>query len=276
MEEKLVSGIYSIDYDKLDMLVTRTSLSYAKLKKQRRLVRKEDNKSYEEKHNTICDIFFGSIGKNVSNIQKRIEPMLPKNYETWQYFLDYNTEKVYRNDNGEIITKTNNWRGENYFSFYYVDEDNILRYWKYESPCKRYRPIVSSEEIRQRKYLAKKERKKKMQHELFLLKIINKPELLKFYQSLIQQREKYKNITEKISDYKFKLLIANPKTTKEYKDIYWQRLMYQMYSNDATKIPIKLINYQIEQLEKGNFNIFFESNVYLYNQQKECHHFEQP
>jgi SMC interacting uncharacterized protein involved in chromosome segregation len=98
--------------------------------------------------------------------------------------------------------------------------------------------------------------------------MINKPDLFKFYsrikgeyKHLIKQIESDKNYYEKYSK------------SPNHKDRQWVGL----YKPNREKISkVESLKDQIEELEKGNFDVFFESAVYLYAQQKECHHFETP
>lgn len=57
---------------------------------------------------------------------------------------------------------------------------------------------------------------------------------------------------------------------------YWRQLEEHDKHYHEKALKMERLKYQIEELEAGKFNSFFESAVYLYAQQKECHHFAQP
>jgi hypothetical protein len=116
-----------------------------------------------------------------------------------------------------------------------------------------------------RHYAFQKERKKKRKerkkcNDSYILRMINNPLLFEFYKSL---HKEYKDILAEIDKYE------SMKKRRE-KHYNW----YKPYPGKLQRLEI--IKPQITELEAGNFNCFFESGIYLYSQQKECHHFAQP
>lgn len=173
----------------------------------------------------------------------------------------------------------------------------ILRYVRVRKP-----PPPSKEQIRsgyekqaQRRRSRKQDRKERRLRGLPQLAMINRPDLYGFYNKLVfrykaLQTEMWKDRVEgppryeKFTRYysmKLKKMINEP--IKDPKATYLRRYKLWKSMNEWRKERVKeikeemaTIEPQIEALEQGRYNIFFESNVYLYSQQKECHHFEQP
>ena len=184
-----------------------------------------------------------------------------------------------------------------YHTLYYVDNDGILRravskYRKDTSLKKHIKDIQWKQKIKRDRKRNKKER---FEYQLTLLKIINKPDLYKFYLELKSKEKELlvkinkkpdvypvrKYYTQKYNGHSFKRVPITDKSIieKEYnRAVSWWNLYEKFRKKDAetAKKEIIPIQAQLKELENGNFNVFFESNVYLYSIQKECHHFETP
>lgn len=157
-------------------------------------------------------------------------------------------------------------------------------------------PSLTKEEVRhnyekrnQRRKNTRIDREKRKNEGLADLKMINHPEMYKFYQKLLSLRsELIRRITTRctelpiykthesgfgINRYKH-ICIPNPQ------NVYRRAMMWWRYSErsrieemEKSKKKLPSIQEQIDNLEVGNYNVFFESDIYLYSLQKECHHF---
>lgn len=109
-----------------------------------------------------------------------------------------------------------------------------------------------------------------------LIKMINNPEVLKFYGNLVNQYKGMLGERERLLEGLYRSI----KGTKGRRDMWARYYQNQLDRYDKnylkTAMEIEKLKYQIEELEAGHFNSYFESNVYLYSLQKECHHFAQP
>ena len=156
--------------------------------------------------------------------------------------------------------------------FYYVCPiSNVIRLvkskvWSQEKDSSFWRRHYNFQ--RDRRISGKKWRKDAKRDGEFLLSMINKPDLFKFYSRI---KNEYKVLIAQMqSDKKYYDKLHN---SPNHKDKFWSSL-YKPRREQISKV--ESLKDQIEELEKGNFNVFFESAVYLYAQQKECHHFETP
>lgn len=153
--------------------------------------------------------------------------------------------------------------------FYYVcPRSNMIRLvksrvWEKEKDASFWRRHYKFQTERKRKY---KERRTEKESNA-LLSMINHPELYKFYSSI---KRSYKLMAERLQEGE-KFWCRHRKSTGI--DKFWAR--YKKPTK-AKIFELESLKRQIEDLEAGNFNTFFESAVYLYSQQKECHHFAQP
>lgn len=250
-EVSMEESVKSIDYDKLD-----------NLPKRERFWEKDGWKDWDiyyrrhAKYKQCNTIFIGSVGKNISDIKKKIDPLLFKR-DSFKTFSSRWLEQ-------------HSWeyKGDARYDRYYIDNNNCLQIIKTKRTRNRL-PLTW-----QQHYKIKQNNKQfcktKKDKGLMELKMINKPDLLKFYLQLIQKRKSYLGLQISTKEYLNRWKSSYPK-----KD-WWSRYMYKSNLQKLKDYKIEQIEYQIENLEKGNFNIFYEDAAYLYNQQKECHHFAQP
>lgn len=151
--------------------------------------------------------------------------------------------------------------------FYYVcPKSNIIRLvksyvWKKEHNSEFYRKHYKMLIERRKKH-----KELRLPPNPNLLKIINDPDLFKFYCRLVKD---YRELLKKIDSHERYLF---RKKTGE-KTSWWD---WEPKPTSQDCLNLDSYKRQIEEIEKGNFNIFFESAVYLYSQQKECHHFATP
>jgi hypothetical protein len=133
----------------------------------------------------------------------------------------------------------------------------------------------------------KKEDKIKEERGVKELLFINSPDLYKFYVELVKKRESLITTINKKPQEKPKLEffkglypkvpISNPHLDL-LKRLRWWRYMNSRMIVEAKKAKkeLEIVQEQINNLESGNLNVFYHSNLYLYSLQKECHHFAQP
>jgi hypothetical protein len=192
------------------------------------------------------------------------------------------------------------WRN----GFYWVDpETNILCH----IPSKQGKNL-SKQEVR--KYAEKKKERKRQnrisekerkKRGLPQLAMINKPELFQFYNSLTKKKlnllDTIHKTPEKFPEIEYTETVyvriggagrcwrnrwTKPVTQKIQNPIHrynrkvknWKmQERGRVYKANTAKKELAPIQEQIDNLEQGNYNVFFESNAYLYSLQKECHHF---
>lgn len=246
-----------IDIDKLDNLPTHERLweMYGYVERNYRTPLKVQQ---------AYTIFYKSIGKNMSDIQKRIGDLLPAD-ESFNTFVLGNTERVYYDDNGKLKLRNSLYTRYGGFSrgYRYVDEDNILRYVK---------PTFKREHLKSYYTEDTKKEKKKRDIErraegLGALKMINKPDLFRYYKGL---KKEYKELTNalRMAEWKYKTdeakILAFPK--KYVSDIHRYNAAVK------SKPRIEVLNTTISKLESGDYSVFYISSAYLYSIGKECHH----
>lgn len=239
----------SIDYEEIENLPYRE-----------RLWEKDGYKRYHYRYpiklKQAQKIFKGSVGRDMSAIQKRLKP-----------YLKSGNESFYKYTRFYLYEELRSWY-RRYEPDFYVDENNILRSNIIIKP-RRKQPLTW-----QQHYKLKQDRKKRFKSRkkegLVQLTMINKPELFKFYNEILRE---YKSLVNNLKERERNLSKTKSKWEINNK-INWNSYMYKQALKTVPKI--ETLKYQIEQLESGNFDIFFESNIYLYSLQKECHHFEQP
>lgn len=112
----------------------------------------------------------------------------------------------------------------------------------------------------------KKDKREARQNDI-TLKMINDPELYRFY---VESVREYRALLKKIEDYKKKDRPA--KEANYFSKTGW--LWGQSSREDFRRL--ESLKDQIEELEAGNFDAFFESAVFLYSRHKECYHFKTP
>lgn len=187
----------------------------------------------------IRHILENSAGQHIDDIHSKVSKM--------NHIYPYSTEDVI-----EMYVK-----GDERHKYFNIDR---IRYGKLyinkngvitKSPSKPWKTHKS--QAYRKKQLAELEYKKQRDKVVAdtLLKILNKKPLFDFYVKLLKdEKQCNKNILDYIR-WKWK------QTIKE------------------EEIKLKKIQSDISKIENGEYNVFYESNVYLYSLQKECHHFEQ-
>lgn len=188
---------------------------------------------------------------------------------------------------------------------YYVDP-NTNRVCVVENKRKPSRPSYKeSRKIQEKTSKVKLQRKEEIKNrakiEESLINMINKPDLYKFYRELVDQKkillgiihkspypepvlklyETDYSLTKKVGRLWKRVRVAIPfhkaeeKLKKDMKSWrYSERARIREVSRAKEELP--KIQEQIDHLEAGRYDVFFESNVYLYSVQKECHHVAQP
>ena len=208
----------------------------------------------------IQHVFNNSIGKHVNNIHSKLTEIWPNNFYYYTP-LSFIQSKIFK-DEQDLNYSIHSFKSRWNFYGYYIDKDGILCYERYN--YKRYKTTKSKDYRR-----LKKEKAEKRNIEVkTLLKLINNKLLYDFYCELIKIRNYIENKQGVIT-----------KTGYNYR--YWIEYKYNEWDTYTTRYYLsrnELVNWKndIEQIESGNYDIFFKSNVYLYSLQKECHHFANP
>ena len=206
-------------------------------------------------------IIESSVGLHVDEVFSKITKVIPKNFrysnhDVFSFSINYDERK---NEGVEIYRNSKD---------IYIDKEGIIS----QIPPKPHQHCSSN----WYKKVWEEERKQQKLRDVVvhktLLKLINNKLFYKFYVDLVK---KEKGILSLISDYR-KL---TPSTSSR-KD-YWARYNNQRYANKhkliaEQEVELQNVRNDISKIENGEYNIFYESNVYLYSLQKECPHFESP
>lgn len=227
----------------------------------------EDSKHYRHSlwHGNVipkcAKIIESSVGLHVDGVFSKISKLIPKNFrysnhDVFSFSINYDERK---NEGVEIYRNSKD---------IYINKDGIIT----KKPPKDYKVYKSNTRYKKEIEERKQQKLRDVVVHSTLLKIINNKLLYQFYVSLIKDE---KRIASEINEYRR----IQPSTRK--KNDIWKRIENERYANKhklitATQKQLELKRNDMSKIENGEYNIFYESNVYLYSLQKECHHFEQP
>lgn len=283
-------NLLHISLDKLELLPSRQK-SWQTLSSKFEIVghldyyRRYRNRAENTLHCKIRRILEASVGKDWNEVHSKIcsiTKYIPYDFDV-EYELSFIIQPVWsaRNQRWEFHGRRwgrtqdladhiqhlkRRWSNHSEKFYYVCPKSNIVRMvksaiWKKEKNAEFYRKhyTLLSDRRRKRKALRKED-------DLTILRMINHPQLFQFYCRLVKD---YKSLLKKEEDYQRYMFRKQSGARNSFWD--WE-------PKPTTQDRLNLDSYkrQIEDLEKGNFNVFFESAVYLYAQQKECHHFETP
>jgi len=204
----------------------------------------------------IRHILENSMGKHIDDIHSKVSKM--------NHIYPYSTEDVIAmyikgDERHKYFNIDKIWYGR-----LYINKEGIIT----KSPAKPYKSYKN--QVYRKKQLAeikfKKHREKVISDTL--LKIINNKLLFEFYVKLLREE---KSIVSSIKNF-VQWQVDN--IIKEKKDD-WYYYKYKIKNNTKAEIKLQQIRKDIQSIENGYYNIFYDSNVYLYSLQKECPHFEQ-
>ncbi len=227
----------------------------------------EDSKHYRHSlwHGNVipkcAKIIESSVGLHVDDVFAKISKIVPKNFpysnhDVFSFSINYDERK---NEGVEIYRNSKD---------IYINKDGIIT----KKPPKDYKVYKSNTRYKKEIEERKQQKLRDVVVHKTLLKLINNKLFYKFYVDLIK---KEKGILSLISDYR-KLTSS----TKGRND-FWARYNNQRYANKhkliaEQQLELQNVRNDISKIENGEYNIFYESNVYLYSLQKECPHFESP
>lgn len=249
-------NLKTLDLDTLSLLPKRQKMSIT-------LSGRFESKSHGwDKNNSIYNnevfknaiyILKNSYGKHIDNVFSKVSKLVPSNSP---YSASYLVERY--------VSHNERNRGWYYLSSY-VNQEGIIT--KVEpNPYKRYKSTYDREKwLKERALQAKR-------NEIItttLLKLINNKPLFQFYSKLLKNE---KTILTSIADTNKFWREYNPKNYKGGKDYRRIQLPKRISSDE---IKLQQVRRDIQKIENGKYNVFYESNVYLYSLQKECPHFEQ-
>jgi len=235
-----------------------------------------DNWAYLRLYNKLDRIVKASIGKNWNDIYSKLT-VLTRNIsygfkldhflsneveiphwstkdQRWKFMGGYNSYEV---DLEYHIANLKRTYGNSTINFYYVcPVSGVLRLvksriWPYKKR--------DHAEFWRRHYKFASERKKKKKKEHIpeaIYTMINNRELFKFYTEI---KSNYTNRLKVLA----KGLKPIPKDYWSKWNVYTHNSNYKKFSED--QVTLQSMKDQIEELEKGNFDGFFESAVYLYS-----------
>lgn len=198
-------------------------------------------------------ILKNSVGRPLSSLQRRLKYILPSTF-CFNTFIEWQTHIMYKDDNGFI--RHFNYRGlRNIVKYYWVDENNILQYFTSNLPQK----IKTKVNIKKSNYTSIKNRQKTIS--LTLIKLINNRPLFNFYINQVKELKDYENLKEQ--------------SERSSEGDLWKMYFIKMKEKKLRELNFKILEENIKQIELGNYKVFYESNEYLFSQNKECPHFEQ-
>lgn len=253
--------------------------------------------AWERLSNKVDKIIEASVGDNWDNIYSKLRELvrdirfnfdLDKRLQSSVYFPFWSVrnqrwEFSYRSGGGDVrdlykhiqwvkTTDPRKWSSD----FYYICPiSNMLRCVRIK---KNTLDLTTEGWRRHYKMLQdrrrdKKARKKREDH---ILKMINNPPLMKFYGSLVREYRAELNAREYALQ-RYEEAKARKDKGHKLRMNFRRRQLDQIDRHFIQRMrKLDSLRYQIEELEAGRFDSYFESNVYLYAMQKECHHFEQP
>lgn len=219
------------------------------------------NETYDRLYTRITKVIYSSVGKHWDSVYSRISRMIKAirfefdinhivygivtkpfwslRNQRWEYFPHRwggGANDLYEHIQLLKVVTHYSPRYQEYF-YYICPISGVLRLVKSKTVV---RDRSSQAWRKHYKFLydrrkARKARKKKADH---ILRMINNPEVLKFYTNLVAQ---------------YRIKTAHPP----------QGLWGEKWTEEKW-MEMERLKYQIEELEKGNFDCFFESNIYLY------------
>lgn len=209
---------------------------------------------------TAIKIFKGSVGKNMSDIKKRMDPLLKSGTESFKTFTDWYLEADYRR-----------W-GRTRLPDYFVDENNILRSRIEPKPRKK-RPITWQQHYayQQKRRDDKKRWKNQNKKSLIVLAMINNPALLNFY---LRSSSELDGLIRKKAEWEE--YAANPSEVRRIKKgtSKWWFSPNKFLQQDKRKLAE--LSRIVPELERGIYDSYYRSPNYLFSIGKECPHFAQP
>lgn len=174
-------------------------------------------------------IFLGSVGKNMSDIKKRVEPLLKAGRESFKHYTGWWL-------NPDVRT----W-SRRHIPDYFVDEENILRNRK--KKASRPRPKLYDKAyylLQQSKRKEKRERRNtREQEELILLQVINNRDLLDY---VLKTKREYYSLKKFIEDAEYQYdrrLFPKPKfslVNYDYKEAQKKKRILHIYKARWDKI----------------------------------------
>ena len=200
-------------------------------------------------------IIESSVGLHVDDVFSKISKIIPKNFpysnhEVFSFSINYDERK---NEGVEIYRR---------YRKLYIDKQGIIcEYIRPTNPHK-YAYIYKEQ---QEKRKIQKQRDKIIAETL--LKLVNNKLLFEFYSKLLKDE---KAVMLSIKEF-IQWRVDN--VVRKKKDDWWY--IYKTKNHLRAEKRLQQVKNDISKIENGEYNIFYESNVYLYSLQKECPHFEQ-
>jgi hypothetical protein len=219
-------------------------------------------------------ILRGSVGRDAKRTLRRIRMQTDRCPSGRRDFIRDHIHHVYYTPSGKKLFKDRygGFHKRNYYrQINYIENGVICA----EMEPRQKRPRPNARKAYYKKSPKKRENKQRREDRKreadAILSMINRPDLLQFYSSLIS---KYRYYNEQESKSKQPM----PVRYKGDTDSYWKWKMMS-WRIDTRAFTVRhrrerdAIKSQIDRLRSGQFNIYYERNAYIYNLQKECHHF---
>jgi hypothetical protein len=245
-------NVTKIDIEKLDMLPSRQKFSDVLIRTHIER-RKEYKYGVSRNFYLAKKIFDSGVGKDANEILNKVRHLLRNYNQGPSWFEEQIHKTVY--ENGKLTYLVDHYgRWTNYG--HYVDGKGILRNREWSFRGRRHREFKATakrgvitwrdhyERIRDKKKSSKQHDIRQEKRELMLLAMINKPQVYYFYVKL----------------------------TREVFDLEKSIDKYKWYGKTDREKLARMKN-ELKRLEGGDYTGYYESDTYLYSQQKECHHF---
>lgn len=257
------------DIEKLDELPTHESIN---------AFHKNNNSweryqySYNQIWNTASDIIHASVGRPISSLRRRLKPFIKKLHRySFDYFLSRQIEVVYK-ENGEYFIAGQGKKYSKYYDFYFVDEDDILRFKESTTKTKKYKSKTKTQLKKEKSDRRRSRKYDKKTRGLLQLYFINKPGFFSEYRNL-------KSEIHRIYDYYNRYINAlkplnyepaNPQKWLNYRK-YDSKIAFRQWLSSQNKL--KTLEEHLIAIHNGDFS-YLEKQLEYKSYKKLCPHFE--
>jgi len=243
---------------------------------------RRDYRHWDEHMKRAEAIIENSVGENISVIRRKVaaELKFTRAHEgNISKFMSWSLV-TYEMENGKKYFKDMNGRYSGNYHLYrrgvvHVDEEGILRkYYGKRTKKERKDARKNYETITWKRKEYKQRRLDKQRISHFYVKMINSPELARYYEKILSVYAKL-NVMEEAAHKE------KPKKEKDkYKGMYqWEVYVWRKAREEFTSSRRKerdRIRQNLDDMMQGDFSDYYNSKEYLYTLYKECHHFAQP
>lgn len=213
-----------------------------------------------ETNRKIRHILENSAGQHIDDVHSKVSKM--------NHIYPYSTEDVIQmyikgDERHRYFDINKIW-----YNKLYINKDGIIT----KSPAK---PWKTHKSKHKHKEWLKEKKQRGIRNKIItdtLIKLLGNKPLFEFYKNLLKDE---KTLIQSIEDTERFWKDYNTNTKRIYKHGKDYRRIYLPKRVSSDEIKLQQVRNDISKIEEGEYNVFYESNVYLYSLQKECHHFEQ-